>query len=93
MYAPQQRAQHPCDRVLSVACPAFLTKLRRIKGSGKVPPRLGLRPQRMWAELTRLELPIFDCRLLIDRGRKLPHDFFNRQAGIGNENRWWVNLM
>ena len=61
-------------------------KLRRIEGSGKVPPRLGLRPLRMSAELTRLELPIFDCRLLIDRGRKLPHDFFNRQSAIGNQN-------
>jgi hypothetical protein len=25
MYAPQQRAQYPCHRVLSVACPGFLT--------------------------------------------------------------------
>jgi hypothetical protein len=42
-------------------------KLRRIEGSGKVPPRLGLRPLRMSAELTRLELPIFDCRLIPPR--------------------------
>jgi hypothetical protein len=54
MYAPHEHAQHPCHRALSVACPGFLTKLRRIEGSGKVPPRLGLRPQRMSAELTRL---------------------------------------
>jgi hypothetical protein len=30
-YAPHEHAQHPCDRVLSVACPGFLT-VADIKG-------------------------------------------------------------
>jgi len=30
-YAPHEHAQHPCDRVLSVACPGFLT-VANIKG-------------------------------------------------------------
>jgi hypothetical protein len=31
MYAPHEHAQHPCRRVLSVGCPAFLT-VADIKG-------------------------------------------------------------
>jgi hypothetical protein len=31
MYAPHERAQHPCHRVLFVACPGFLT-VADIKG-------------------------------------------------------------
>jgi hypothetical protein len=42
----------------------------------------------MSAELTWLELPIFDCRLLIDRGGSChtTSSIDNRQSAIGNEN-------
>jgi hypothetical protein len=57
--APRGHAQHLCRRVLAVACPGFLAKLRRIEGSGKVPPRLGLRPQRMSAEPRRTREAVY----------------------------------
>ena len=52
MYAPHEHAQHPCHRVLSVACPGFLTVPQ---GGMSAPPANPMNPQ-LAVEETVLEI-------------------------------------